>query len=73
MNTNRSSKIGDNEYAYSKIDARMIGAPEDVVVNYDEISRNGVAFIDDVLVYTFFFVHRHREGRDTADQIQKKS
>ena len=28
----------------------MIGAPEDIVINDDEVSGDGVAFIEDVLV-----------------------
>ncbi len=46
--------------AYGEIDAGVIGAPEDVVVNDDEVSRNGVAFIEHVLVDALHVVNRDR-------------
>ena len=42
--------------AYSEIDARVIGAPENVVINDNKVPRNGVTFVDNVLINTFHFV-----------------
>jgi hypothetical protein len=39
----------------------MIGSPEDIMIDDDEVTGNSVAFVKDVLLDTFFVVHRYRE------------
>lgn len=46
--------------AYDKINARVIGAPEDFVIDNDEVSGNSIAFVEYVLVHAFDVVYRHR-------------
>ena len=53
-------EIWREDGAYSEIDARVIGAPEDVVVNNNEVAGNGVILIENVLVDALDVVYRHR-------------
>lgn len=56
----------------------MIGAPEDVVINDDEVPGHGVALVKNILVHALDVVDRHRQGRrrrqsggeDEGDQQQ---
>lgn len=59
--------------AYREIDAGMIGVPEDVVIDDDEVPRNGVAFVEDVLVDAFHVIYGDGERRYTANEAQQKS
>lgn len=42
------------EGPYGHIDAGMVGAPEDIMVNNDKVTGDGVVFVEDVLVDTFY-------------------
>jgi hypothetical protein len=46
----------------------MIGAPEDVVIDNNEVSGNGVAFIEDILVNAFDVVYGDGERIDAANK-----
>lgn len=56
--------------AYGKIDAGVIGAPEDVVVDDHEVSRDGVALVKYILVDALQVVDRHRQRRDSAKEAK---
>lgn len=61
--------------AYDEIDAWVVRAPEDVVIDDDEVSRDGVSVVEHVLVHALLVVDRHRESRDmtkTTGEIEEE-
>lgn len=57
---------------YREIDSRVIGVPEDIVIDDNEITGNYVVLVEDVLVHAFDVVYRHRKRRDSSEEARKK-
>lgn len=55
------------DITYDEVDAGVIGAPKDVVIDDDEVAGNGVAFVDNVLVHTFLVVNGYGQRRQLGD------
>ena len=53
-------RLGQGSGVYREVDAWVIGAPEDVVVDNDEVPGHGVALIGHELVDALGVGHRNR-------------
>ena len=53
---------------YSEINARVIGAPENVMIHNNEVSRNTVALVENVLVDAFNIIDGDRKSREIGDE-----
>lgn len=59
-------------WTYDKIDARVIGAPKDIVIHDNEIARDGIAFVEDELVDALHVVDSDGQSGETAGYGRKE-
>lgn len=52
---------------YSEIDAGMISAPENIMIDNDKIPRDSIAFVQYILIDAFNLVHSDRNWIDSGD------
>lgn len=66
------TEIQATETPYLEIDAGVIGAPEDVVIDDDEVSGDRISLVEYVFVYALGFVYGDRKGGEMAKGAQEK-
>lgn len=58
--------------SYDEVDAGVIGAPEDVVIDDDEVTGDGVTFVEYVLVDAFDVGYSDGESREVLNEDEEQ-
>lgn len=59
--------------SHREVHAGVVGDPEDVMIDDNEVAGDGVVLVLHVLVHALFVVHRHRQARRRRRRRRRRS